>query len=219
MILPVVIKTLIIGSAMIYSRDLSYATVLWCRLTRQRLKLLWKMYLVITHLHWCQFEPANEESCASGNCQTKVNVNDWTLRVALAEENKDGKLVTIVFQRQLLKHYHTCTVLLVSRCQTWYNPWPYISDHPVMTTTLSVYWGRPVVFSSLRILTFNPVTKFSSLLFPIKHQKREGVGERLLQSLRRTLQSQATFFLLENASLVCNITLAFIPVLNYHWHD
>ena len=50
-----------------------------------------------THLHWCQFEPPNEESCASGNCQTKVHVNDWTLRVALAEENKDRKLVTIVF--------------------------------------------------------------------------------------------------------------------------
>ena len=53
---------------------------------------------------------------------------------------------------------------------------PTMPNFGLMTTNAFVYWGRSVIFSSLRILFFNPVTKFSSLLFHIKRQKREGGG-------------------------------------------
>ena len=53
---------------------------------------------------------------------------------------------------------------------------PTMPNFGLMTTNSFVYWGRSVIFSSLRILFFNPVTKFSSLLFHIKRQMREGGG-------------------------------------------
>ena len=53
---------------------------------------------------------------------------------------------------------------------------PTMPNFGLMTTNAFVYWARSVIFSSLRILFFNPVNKFSSLLFHIKRQKREGGG-------------------------------------------
>ena len=57
---------------------------------------------------------------------------------------------------------------------------------------------RSVVFSSF----FNPVTKFSSLLLPIKRQKgrREGRGgEEASLTKSMAYITEVTFFLLENA--------------------
>ena len=75
---------------------------------------------------------------------------------------------------------------------------PTMPNFGLMTTNSFVYWGRSVIFSSLRILFFNPVTKFSSLLFHIKRQKREGGGgggASLTKSMAYITEVRPLFFL------------------------
>ena len=75
---------------------------------------------------------------------------------------------------------------------------PTMPNFGLMTTNSFVYWGRSVIFSSLRILFFNPVTKFSSLLFHIKRQKREGGGgggAALTKSMAYITEVRPLFFL------------------------
>ena len=73
---------------------------------------------------------------------------------------------------------------------------PTMPNFGLMTTNSFVYWGRSVIFSSLRILFFNPVTKFSSLLFHIKRQKREGGGggASLTKSMAYITEVRPLFF-------------------------